>query len=409
MLAATPALAQHEGHVGGVAYPPYGSGTSWLPGAAPLRGFQLQTWPWSVMLHGGVFGQFVQEFGQRGNYQLGSVNWIMADASRGIGGGTLRARMMASAEYFTVTRAGYPQLLQVSEPYRGTTVTDRMHPHELFSDVSVMYDRFINPASNTWSWSVYLAAVGEPALGPVAYMHRPSAVHDPTAPLGHHSQDVTHESFGVATLGVFSTKVHLEASIFNGAHPDEVRTNFDFRGARFDSYSARVTVNPNERWSVSGSAAYLAASTGAHAHESLHRLELSALHVAGRWSTSFIWGANVPTDTRRVLNTALVEANVDLNSRNAVFGRAEYVTRTSDELALVGSVSEEVPVGSVALGYARRLREVHGVGAWIGARGDVDFVPEQLRLFYGSRTPMGFLVYLQLRPPLMMSHSMMSH
>ena len=392
-------MAQHEG-------PPYGSGTSWLPEDTPLHGFPLQTGQWSVMVHGGVFGQFVQEFGQRGNYQLGSVNWVMGDANRPLAGGFFRARIMLSAEYFTLTRAGYPQLLQVSEPYRGATLTDRMHPHELFSEVAAMYDRGL---SRTWRWSLYLAPVGEPALGPVAFMHRPSAVHDPTAPLGHHAQDVTHESFGVATLGVYSPKVHLEASIFNGAHPDEVRTNFDYRGARLDSYSARVTVNPNERWSLSGSAAYLAASTGTHAHESLHRLELSALHVAGRWSTSFIWGANEPTDTRRVLNTALVEANFDLDSRNAVFGRAEYITRTSDELALVGSVSEEVPVGSLALGYARRLREVHGVGAWIGARGDLDVVPEQLRLFYGSRTPMGFLVYLQLRPPLMMNHSMMSH
>lgn len=386
--------------MGGVPFPTYGSGTAWLPAAAPLHGFHVQTGQWSVMIHGSVFAQFVQEFGQRGNYQLGSVNWVMGDAVRPLAGGLFRARMMASAEYFTLTRAGYPQLLQVSEPYRGTTVTDRMHPHELFSEVAVMYDRHL---IDTWWWSVYLAAAGEPALGPVAYLHRPSATHDPTAPLGHHSQDVTHESFGVATLGVYTSKVHFEASVFNGAHPNEVRTNFDYNGARFNSFSARVTVNPNDHWSVAGSAAYI----DPREHEPLHRLELSALHVAGAWSTSFVWGANVPTDTRRVLHTALVEANVDLDPRNAVFGRAEYVTRTADELSLVGSVSEEVPVGALALGYARRLREVRGVGAWLGARGDMDFVPEQLRLFYGSRTPVGFIIYLQLRPAPMMEP--MSH
>jgi len=377
--------------MGGPVYPPFGSGTSWLPAVAPMRGFHFQASDWSVMVHGSVFGQFIQEFGPRGNYQLGSINWVMGDASRPLAGGAFHGRMMASAEYFTVTRAGYPQLLQVAQPYRGGTLTDRMHPHELFSEVAVMYDR---PIGTGWRWSVYLAAVGEPALGPVAYLHRPSAANDPTVPLGHHTQDVTHESFGVATLGVFTRKVHLEASVFNGAHPNEVRTNFDYAGARFNSFAARVTVNPNERWSVAASAAYI----DPREHEPLHRLELSALHVAGGWSTSFVWAANVPTDTRRVLNTALIETNIELDARNAIFGRAEYVTRTAEELALVGSISSEIEVGSLSVGYVRRVGRVREVGAWLGARGHVDIVPEQLRLFYGSRTPAGVLVYLGVRP-----------
>ncbi len=159
-----------------------------------------------------------------------------------------------------------------------------------------------------------------------------------------------------------------------------------------------MTVNPNDHWSVAGSAAYI----DPREHEPLHRLELSALHEAGGWSTSFVWGANVPTDTRRVLNTALIQTNIELDARNTIFGRAEYVTRTADDLSRVGSVSEEIPVSALALGYARRLREVRGVGAWLGARGDMDFVPAQLRLFYGSRTPVGFIVYLRLRPGPMM-------
>ena len=380
---------------GGAAYPPFGSGTSWLPAVAPMRGLHLGVSGWQVMVHGSVFGQFIQEFGPRGNYQLGSINWVMGDASRALAGGTFHARMMASAEYFTVTRAGYPQLLQVSQPYRGGTVTDRMHPHELLSEVAVMYDR---PLGGDLRWSAYLAAVGEPALGPVAYLHRPSATNDPTAPLGHHAQDVTHESFGVATLGVFTPKIHVEASVFNGAHPNEVRTNFDYRGARFNSFAARVTVNPTPQWSMAGSAAYIPASSGAHSHDALHRVELSALHVTRGSATSFIWGANVPTDTRRVLNTALVETNVALDERNTLFGRAEYVTRTAEELALVGSISEAVEIGSLALGYARRVGGRYGLAAWLGARGHVDRVPEQLQLFYGSRIPAGFLVYLQIKP-----------
>src|SRR5216117_254720 len=75
-VAATPAAAQHEGHMGGAVYPPFGSGTSWLPAVAPMRGFHFQASDWSVMVHGSVFGQFIQEFGPRGNYQLGSINMV---------------------------------------------------------------------------------------------------------------------------------------------------------------------------------------------------------------------------------------------------------------------------------------------------------------------------------------------
>src|SRR5258705_8059346 len=128
------------------------------------------------MMHGLVFLQDVKESGQRGNYQLGRVNWIMGGASRALGAGALRLRVMASAEYFTLTKAGYPQLLQVAEPYNGGTVTDRMHPHELFSEAAALYD---GPLTGAVRWSAYIAAVGEPALGPVAYLHRPSAENDP--------------------------------------------------------------------------------------------------------------------------------------------------------------------------------------------------------------------------------------
>ena len=54
---------------------------------------------------------------------------------------------------------------------------------------------------------------GEPALGPPVFMHRLSAMDDPDAPLGHHYQDATHITFGVATLGFRLSNVKLEGSI----------------------------------------------------------------------------------------------------------------------------------------------------------------------------------------------------
>ena len=67
------------------------------------------------------------------------------------------------------------------------------------------------------------APVGEPALGPVAFMHRASAAENPTAPLGHHTFDSTHIALGVVTAAVDRGPWVVEASVFNGREPDENR------------------------------------------------------------------------------------------------------------------------------------------------------------------------------------------
>src|SRR5438105_1036397 len=222
-----------------------GSGTAWLPDAAPLPGYHASAGHWTMMVHGNVFLQYDRQFGTRADDQLGSVNWLMAVAERPTAGGTLRFRAMVSAEPWTLTARGYPQLLQVAEPYRGGVVTDRQHPHDAVSEAAVMYEHTVG---SRVAGSLYAALVGEPALGPVTYLHRPSAAFDPVTPLGHHSQDVTHTSFGVVTVGVFTRSLRVEASSFNGAHPDEDRTNFD--PVRLDSYATRVSWNPGGEWSA---------------------------------------------------------------------------------------------------------------------------------------------------------------
>ena len=359
------------------------------------------------MLHGSAFAQYVRESGPRGNYQWGVVNWVMGEARRPALGGTLGVRMMASAEALTLTGQGYPQLLQVAQPYKGGTLPDRMHPHEMVSEAALTYEHAL---SGSLRASLYLGAVGEPALGPVAYLHRPSAVNEPGAPLGHHYQDVTHESFGVVTLGLFTRTIRVEASLFNGAHPDEVRTNFEWKGARINATAFRISVNPSANWSLAASGAYLPATEGTHAHGALRRYAFSLMNVTprgdGAWSTALIWGANVPTDTRRALNSVLVETNLDLDTKNTIFGRAEYSARTAEELDLVGSISDELSVGRVGIGYARRIALFGSITAWLGARGSMSIVPAELEPFYGSRAPLGVTAYFQIRPPLMPSGAM---
>jgi hypothetical protein len=50
-------------------------------------------------------------------------------------------------------------------------------------EVAARYDR---PLTRSVRWQVYGGPAGEPALGPVAYPHRTSAVPNLLAPIAHH-------------------------------------------------------------------------------------------------------------------------------------------------------------------------------------------------------------------------------
>ena len=186
------------------------------------------------MVHGVAYAEYDKQLGARGDDQFGSINWGMLMAMHSLWGGMLHLHGMLSAEPATIGSAGYPLLLQSGESYRGETLHDRQHPHDLFMELAALYE---HPVAQNLALSLYVAPVGEPAIGPVAFPHRPSAASDPLAPLGHHWQDATHITFGVLTLGMFSRTWKVEGSIFNGREPDEHRTDIETR--TLDSYAGK--------------------------------------------------------------------------------------------------------------------------------------------------------------------------
>ena len=378
-----------------------GSGTSWLPDASPMHAAHFMLGDWTLMLHGQGFGQYDRQGGPRGGDQLGITNWVMAAASRSVGGGRLEVRGMLSAEPWTIGGRGYPLLVQSGESYRGAPLHDRQHPHDLFMELDALYER---PVARNVGLSLYLAPVGEPAVGPVAFPHRPSAADDPFAPISHHWQDGTHITFGVVTAGVFTRAVKLEGSWFNGREPDDNRTNFDYGGRRLDSYGTRLSVIPGPRWSVSAWYAYLKSPEGLHPDESLHRYGVAALTTqpygrGGQWASALIWGANDPLGSGHPSNSVVLESNLALDGTNTLFGRAEYVRKNAEELVVPSAPpAAEYDVSALALGYVRTIGTMGGLVAGVGVRGSVNFVPASLEPEYGSRTPVGLAVYLQLRP-----------
>jgi hypothetical protein len=375
-----------------------GSGTSWLPDAAPMQAIHFPLGGWTAMAHGAVALLVDAQSGPRGATEFTVTNWGMGSLAHAAAGGRLELRVMLSAEPATVGAGGYPLLLQSGESHRGVALHDRQHPHDLFMETALLYDRAI---SRTAAVSLYLAPAGEPALGPPAYPHRPSAAADPLAPIGHHWQDGTHVTYGVATAGIYTRAVKLEGSLFNGREPDEDRTDFDFRGRRLDSYAGRAVVNPGPGVSLSAWYGYLKSPEALEPRTSLHRLGAALLTTGSdgkrRWSGAAIYGANIVTGASRWSNSALLEGSVDLDRANTVFGRVEYVQKSALDLALPLTTAV-YDLGEISAGYSRTLGTAAGLVLAAGARGTVNVVPPALRDAYGSRLPMGAAVFLSFHP-----------
>ena len=384
-----------------------GSGTAWLPDASAMRAWHFVAGSWMLMVHGDAFLQYDHQGGPRGADQLGSINWGMLMAMRQVAGGTLHLHGMASAEPLTIGSRGYPLLLQSGETYQGAPLHDRQHPHDLFMELSALYERAV---SRRVGVMVYVAPVGEPAIGPVAYMHRPSALNDPFAPLAHHWTDATHITYGILSAGLFTRELKLEGTLFNGREPDEDRYDFDFHP--LDSYGVRLSATPTPHWVLSASYGYLKQPEALHPDENQHRLGASILHTArlgreGEWASALVYGANRHVaasggEAGSWEHTLGAESNLQLDRANSVFARLEYVRKSGEDLALADPLRErEFDIGALSLGYVRELAGFGGATFGIGARGAMSLVPESLEEAYGSRTPVGLAVFLRIRPALL--------
>lgn len=383
-----------------------GSGTTWIPDAVPVPSRTWMLGSWHVMAHGVAWLEYDYQDGPRGDDRFGSLNWGMLMASRELLGGYLQPRVMLSLDPLTMGNRGYPLLLQSGEVYRGNAIRDRQHPHDFFMELAMLYERQIAPGLGI---SLYGAPSGEPALGPVAFMHRPSALDNPFAPLSHHWQDATHVSFGVLSAGLFGRSWKLEGSAFNGREPDEHRWGID--EMRLDSYSGRLTVNPTASLSATAGFGRLETPEILHPEESLHRATASVLYSHGgegtQWATAAVWGMNAPIghedaeEEHQSTHAFLLETSLTEGS-STVLGRLEYVEKSAEELVVPpssGVLPERVfGVVSFSLGYVHDLGRFVGLSGGLGALGTVNLLDEALEPFYGSRRPVGGAVFLRVRP-----------
>jgi hypothetical protein len=338
----------------------------------------------------------------RGDRKIVLRDWEMFRPPPLVGGHVQLRAMTSVGGLFD--HEGAPSLLQTGGTYRHGYIHDRQHPDDLIMEAA--------SEVSLGSAFLYLAPVGEPALGPAPYLHRPSASVDPAAPIGHHWQDATHLSYGVATAGVRAGGATLEASAFNARESDFKSDLPDFSHGRLDSFAGRVS--------------YLSHGAGLQAwwgymknHDpiaplmQMHRYGAALSFDAGRASTLAVWGMNVhhhdgashlllhgdPNASPHAhASSLLLESTFSVSPRTAVFGRAERVMKNGEELGFSGGdLMALYDVRALSLGLRRDLASTHAARFSLGARGSISFLPSTLELAYGTRRPAGLDVFAQAR------------
>jgi hypothetical protein len=427
-LAASPALAQHEGHgAPGAATPPddphrghdmpaaaegaaphpghamtgalgpyalgrEASGTAWQPDSSPHSGVHLKSGPWTLMGHAVLHGVYDRQGGPRGGEKLFATGMVMGMARRPVGPGTLQLRASLSPDPL-MGRRGYPLLLAAGETANGIdTLVDRQHPHDLFMELSASYSLRLSEKASLF---LYGGLPGEPAFGPPTFMHRVAAMDSPQAPISHHWLDSTHIVFGVVTAGLVLGDVKLDASRFNGREPNQRR--FDIETGPLDSSAMRLSWNPSRSLSLQASWARLIAPEQLEPDENETRWSASALHTRrlgneGRWSTTLAWGRR--SKAHDELDAFILESAVALG-RWTFFGRAERVE--TDELIQVGGHHGPVyRVGKASLGGIMDFPVAKHVKLGLGGLVSFSFVPGPLEPSY-SGDPKGGMIFLRLR------------
>ncbi|HYV85912.1 MAG TPA: hypothetical protein VFB49_08390 [Patescibacteria group bacterium] len=365
-----------------------------LSGAATSARADVWTFGW----HGYAYLDSNRQEGPSGGRDFESINHFMTYASRPAGAWTMTLVGMFSLEPATIRPEGSPLLFQRGETYNDILIVDRQHAHDLFVQLGAEWTR---PLTQSSSLRLFAGLVGEPAVGPAAYPHRPSASEIPMAPLSHHNQDSTHISDDVLTAGYTVSMVSIEGSLFHGQEPDEDRWDLD--QGPLDSYAGRLTVRPVRGLEIQVSACHR------EEPEALEEGDQTRVTASASWERSWEGGsiAALASSGKNELPGGLVEwghlleATWNLHRRHFIYGRAERVDRDLYELTFKTQRPDTVAPDTTAvetldLGYAIDVPLLKEAESAVGAAVAVYRFDSDLDDVYGS-DPISYWVYLRFR------------
>ncbi|HEY6814962.1 MAG TPA: hypothetical protein VI168_05435 [Croceibacterium sp.] len=367
------------------------SGTARLPGAEGMMpGLHRDLGDdWMGMAHGYLWGVYTDQGGPRGDDKAYVQSMAMLMAQKNFDGARLQLKAMLSAEPLMDAR-GYPNLFATGETAHGEPLVDRQHPHDLFMELAARGDVYLGEGTHAF---VYGGPVGEPALGPPAFMHRASARLNPEAPITHHWFDSTHITYGVVTAGVAGSAWQVEASAFRGEEPDEDR--WDIEAPRLDSWSVRATLTPSPNWALQVSHGRLEQPEALHPGVDEARTTASVHYNSGRGlsaTAAFSSKDRLPGPT---LTAWLAEASWDFAERHTLFGRIENAE--NDELFPDHADplhDQAFRVSKFQAGYAYTL-PLGPFGLSLGGSVAAFAKPDALDAAYGS-SPIGYTLFAKL-------------
>jgi hypothetical protein len=367
-----------------------------LPAAARAQDAES---PWMFMSDGVLFATFNHQGGPSGGTELKSTDWWMAMATRPAGPGTLTLTGMLSLDALTATSHGYREIFQAGEAYHGAPLVDWQHPHDFLMQASIAWRVPIDYQTGV---TIAAAPVGEPALGPIAFMHRASAAENPAAPLSHHTLDSTHIAMGVITAAVDHGPWTVESSLFNGREPDENRWDLMDPGP-LDSWSVRLWYQPSPAWQFQVSNGYL------RQPEPLEPGDIRRTTASAAWfgrrpdgftAVTLAYGRN---DKDQGPYTAFLAEATDHRGRTSLYTRFESVdTETAllqGGLAIDAGLAEPPSrVTALTLGAVRDVSNWRGFEIGLGADLTLYAVPDALRASHGDH-PASVHVFMRVRPP----------
>jgi hypothetical protein len=353
---------------------------------------------WLFMQDGIVFAEFDHQGGPRGGNEFVAPNWWMGMATRQTTHGRLTFIGMLSLDPATVGKDGYREIFQAGEAFNGRPLIDRQHPHDLFMQLAAVWRI---PLTTSTGFTLAGGPAGEPALGPVAFMHRASAADNPTAPLSHHTFDSSHVAFGVLTSAVDHGPWVVEGSLFNGREPDQNRWDFDF--GRLDSFSGRVWYRPNGEWELQASSGRL------ESPEALEPGNIVRSTASASWTRrngaaiSSVTAAYGRNDTDQGARNALLVEAARHADMETFYGRFEVLQvetalLQTDVVPRGAAADTTDPVVAFTVGAVRDIIGWRGFEGGIGADASFYGVPDALRPMYSAH-PVSFHVFFRLRPP----------
>lgn len=378
--------------IGCIASPAFAeaSGTARLPGEeGAMHGAHLAAGEWMVMAHGFAQLTAIDQRSLRGDDKRYVASMAMLSGERQTGWGRVQLRAMMSLEPLMDAR-GYPNLFATGETAGGQALIDRQHPHDLFMELAARVD--INAGQNGTVF-LYGGPVGEPALGPSAFMHRRSARYNPEAPITHHWFDATHITYGVLTAGYGSRQFQIEASAFRGAEPDEDR--WDIETPRLDSWSVRATWTPTPAWAMQLSHGRLSQPEALHPDQDEARTTASVHYARGGLSAMLAF-SNKDRLPGPALTAWLAEANWDVSDHHSLFARIENVA--NDELFPDHDDPRHEQIFRVTKlqgGYAYRIPLTDDWNLALGGSLSRFLTPSSLDAAYGER-PWGYTLFARL-------------